>query len=55
MRALQQRVGTVSGPQTLLIQADRTVRLQQLADIAGLARLAGIRSVIFGALPARTP
>ena len=55
MRALQQRVGAVSGPQTLLIQADRTVRLQQLADIAGLARLAGIRSVIFGALPARTP
>ncbi len=55
MRAIQQRVGAVSGPQTLLIQADRTVRLQQLADIAGLARLAGIRSVIFGALPARAP
>lgn len=53
--ALKQRTGGPLAPHTLLIQADRTVRLQQLADLAGLARIVGIRSVIFGALPVRTP
>jgi biopolymer transport protein ExbD len=53
--ALKQRAAGPFGPQTLLIQADRRVRLQQLADLAGLARITGVRSVIFGALPARTP
>lgn len=52
---LRQRAAGSTGSPTLLIQADRTVRLQQLADLAGLARLAGVRSVIFGSMPARKP
>ncbi len=51
---LRQRLAGADSPPTLLIQADRTVRLQQLADMAGMARLAGIRSVIFGAIPDRS-
>lgn len=55
LNALRKRSAQPESPQILLIQADRSVRFQQLADLAGIARMAGIRSVIFGAVPARNP
>lgn len=50
--ALARRVQS-GGPRILLIQADTSVPYGRLAELAALARRAGIEEAIFGTLPTR--
>lgn len=50
---LKARANLPDAPRTLLIQPDRAVRYERLVELAGLARLAGVRSVVFGTQPSR--
>lgn len=50
---LTDRAAAPDAPETLLLQADRTVRYERLVELASLARKAGIQNVVFGTQPPR--
>lgn len=52
--ALAQRTAS-GGPDLLLIQADVSVPYGQLADLAAVARRAGMKRAVFGTMPAPRP
>jgi biopolymer transport protein ExbD len=53
--ALRRRAAEPAAPRTLLVQADVAVPYGQLADLAALARRAGLSHIVFGSVPARKP
>lgn len=49
------RIRREGAPKTLLIQSDQDVPYGELADLAALARRAGLKQIIFGAGARRSP
>jgi len=49
--ALSRRAAMAGAPRTLLIQADRSVPVGQVAELTALARRAGIQHAVIGTLP----
>ena len=51
--ALVARAGQADAPRVLLLQADQSVRVARLSELAALAAAAGLREVVFATRPAR--